>query len=219
MMNSTPKDFPAKLVYQPVLGFVEQVASKAPAPGGGSVAALAGTMGAALLVMVSNLTIGKKNYAEVSARFTEMRTPLEELRSKLGERIDDDTSAFNRFRSANKLPERDDEERAAKQKELAAATLEAVRVPESTMSLCLEALAYAPEVAAKGNVNCVSDAGTGAEMLLAGLEGAAANVLINLPGLPAEQAPDYRRKVEIARERGRAILNDVRRIVGEKLGG
>lgn len=219
MMDTASKDFPARLIYQPVLGFVEQVASKAPAPGGGSVAALSGTLGAALLTMVINLTIGKKNYADVSMRFTELRDKLEELRSKLTERIDDDTAAFNRFRTANKLPEGGDAERAAKQQELAAATEEAVRVPESTMTLCLAALGYAPEVAAQGNVNCVSDAGTGAEMLLAGLEGAAANVLINLPGLPAEQAPAYRKKVKEARERGDAILADVRCIVGEKLGG
>ena len=150
-MDTASKDFPAKLVYQPVLGFVEQVASKAPAPGGGSVAALSGTLGAALLTMVINLTVGKKNYAEVSEHFTELRTKTEELRSKLTQRIDDDTAAFNRFRAANKLPERDDAERAAKQTELAAATEGAVKVPESTMLLCLEAIAIAPEVAAKGS--------------------------------------------------------------------
>ncbi|HEY3296152.1 MAG TPA: cyclodeaminase/cyclohydrolase family protein [bacterium] len=218
-MDTPSKEFPAKLVYQPVMGFVEQVASKSPAPGGGSVAALAGTLGASLLTMVINLTIGKKNYADVSVRFTDMRVKLEELRAALTGRIDDDTAAFNRYRAANKLPERDDAERALKQAELLAATEESIQVPESTMTLCLEALGYAAEVASKGNVNCVSDAGTGAEMLLAGLEGAAANVLINLPGLPADQAPAYRKKVEDARTRGRALLNDVRRVVGEKLVG
>ncbi|MBU1985500.1 cyclodeaminase/cyclohydrolase family protein [bacterium] len=114
-MTNEKKDFPAKLVYQPVLGFVEQVASKAPAPGGGSVAALSGSLGAALLGMVINLTIGKKNYADVTPRFTELRGQIEELRSKLTERIDDDTAAFNRMRAAAKLPERDDVERKEKE--------------------------------------------------------------------------------------------------------
>jgi formiminotetrahydrofolate cyclodeaminase len=217
-MDVSDKDFPARLVYQPVVGFVEQVASKSPAPGGGSVAALAGSLGAALLVMDINLTVGKKNYADVSAQFTELRTKLEALRAQLTDRIDDDTAAFNRYRAANKLPESDDEEKAVKAKELAAATLEAVQVPESTMTLCFEALVYAPEIAQKGNVNTVSDAGTGAELLLAGLEGASANVLINLPGLSADQAPTYRKRVEETRRQGRALLEEVRRIVGAKLG-
>jgi formiminotetrahydrofolate cyclodeaminase len=218
-MTVNAKDFPARLVYQPVLGFVEQVASKAPAPGGGSVAALAGSLGSALLVMVTNLTIGKKNYVDVAARMTEIRAALEDLRAQLTERIDADTAAFNRFRAANKLPERDAAEVAAKQKELHAATLEAVKVPESTMNLCLSALGYAADIAEKGNVNTVSDAGTGAEMLLAGLEGAAANVLINLAGMPAADGPAYRVKVEAARKAARAKLDEVRRIVGVKLGG
>jgi formiminotetrahydrofolate cyclodeaminase len=216
-MNSSSKDFPARLIYQPVLGFVEQVASKSPAPGGGSVAALSGSLGAALLSMDINLTIGKKNYVDVSARFTELRDKLEGIRAQLIERIDDDTAAFNRYRAANKLPERDEIEKGQKATELAAATLEAVQVPESTMSLCLEALEFAPEIAGKGNINTVSDAGTGAEMLLAGLEGAAANVLINLPGLTAEQGPAYRTHVEDARARGRKLLDEVRAILGSKL--
>jgi len=218
-MNDQKQDFPAKLIYQPVAGFIEQVASKAPAPGGGSVAALAGSLGTALLNMVVNLTIGKKNYAAVSDRFIELRAQIETFRAQLTERIDDDTAAFNRMRAAGKFPERDDMEKSLKESEMAAATKQAVDVPESTMTLCLQALELAPEVAENGNVNTVSDAGTAAEMLLAGLEGAAANVLINLPGLPADHAISYRDKVDNARRRGRGILEDVRRIVGKKLVG
>ncbi len=216
-MTEQNKDFPAKLIYQPTVGFIEQVASKAPAPGGGSVAALSGSLGAALLEMVINLTIGKKNYLSVSERFTELRGTVQLLRNQLTQRIDDDTAAFNRMRVAGKLPERDDQEKKSKDAEVAAANLEAVTVPESTMNLCLEALRLAPEVAHNGNVNTVSDAGTAAEMLLAGLEGAAANVLINQPGLPSEMQPSYRKKVEEARRQGRALVEEVRSIVGKKL--
>jgi formiminotetrahydrofolate cyclodeaminase len=216
-MDTPSKDFPARLVYQPVLGFIEQVASKSPAPGGGSVAALSGSLGSALLVMVTNLTIGKKNYVDVAERFAELRSQLEGCRAQLTERIDDDTAAFNRYRAANKMPDRDDAEKAAKEKELAAATLESIMVPESTMNLCLAALKLAPEVAKNGNVNTVSDAGTGAEMLLAGLEGAAANVLINLPGMPEGDRPAYRKKVDDCRKEARAVLESVRKILGEKL--
>ncbi|MCX6600320.1 MAG: cyclodeaminase/cyclohydrolase family protein [bacterium] len=218
-MNSPSQNFPARLVHQPVLGFIELVASKAPAPGGGSVAALSGSLGVALLVMVINLTVGKKNYAAVSARFTELRGTLEDLRARLTVCIDDDTNAFNRLRAASKLPECDEIEKAAKDKEQAAASGEAVRVPESTMKLCLAALEHAPEIADEGNANCVSDAGTGAEMLLAGLEGAAANVLINLSGLPADAAQSLRQEVDTLRRHGRALLERTREIVGAKLGG
>jgi len=218
-MNSPSQNFPARLVHQPVLGFIELVASKSPAPGGGSVAALSGSLGVALLVMVINLTVGKKNYAAVSARFTELRGTLEDLRARLTVCIDDDTNAFNRLRAAGKLPERDEIEKAAKDKQQAAASGEAVRVPESTMKLCLAALEHAPEIADEGNANCVSDAGTGAEMLLAGLEGAAANVLINLSGMPADAAQSLRREVDTVRRHGRALLERTREIVGAKLGG
>lgn len=218
-MDSTSKDFPARLVYQPVLGFVEQVASKSPAPGGGSVAALAGALGAALLVMVTNLTIGKKNYAAVTARMTELRTQLETLRAQLTDNVDADTAAFNRMRVAAKLPERDAAEQQAKAAAQIAATREGVEVPLATMTLCLSGLEIAGEIAEHGNVNTVSDAGTGAEMLLAGLEGAAANVLINLAGLPEAEAPRFRAAVETARVRGQVVLAEVRRIVGAKLLG
>lgn len=218
-MDAPARDFPARLAYQPLLGFVEQVASKSPAPGGGSVAALSGALGAALLGMVVGLTVGKKDYAAVAKRFSELRARLELLRNRLTDLIDEDTSAFNRFRIANKLPEPDEAARARKAEELLAATREAVRVPQSTMMSCLEALEIAPEIAANGNVNTVSDAGTAAEMLAAGLEGAAMNVLINLPGLSADEGSGFRQKVVDARARGQAVLTEVRRIVRGKLGG
>lgn len=218
-MDGTSGDFPARLVYQPVLGFVEQVASKSPAPGGGSVAALSGALGAALLAMVTNLTIGKKNYLEVTPRMTELRTQLEAVRAQLIDSVDADTAAFNRMRVAGKLPERDDAERQAKAAEQTAATRTAIDVPQATMRLCLTGLELAPEIAEHGNVNTVSDAGTGAEMLLAGLEGASANVLINLAGLPERDGTSYRKDVDAARTRGQAVLTEVRRIVGAKLLG
>jgi glutamate formiminotransferase/formiminotetrahydrofolate cyclodeaminase len=216
---STSSDSPAKLVYQPVLGFVEQIAAKSAAPGGGSAAALSGAVGSALLTMVINFTIDKKDYAAVAPRFAELRTRTESLRTQLTKNVDDDTDAFNRYRLANKLPERDEKERLQKVEELAAATADTIRVPHSTMTLCLEGLEIAPEVARHGNVNTVSDAGTGAEMLLAGLEGAALNVLINLTGMSESETLEWNRKVKQARERGRKLLEESRAILREKLHG
>ena len=214
---STPQDnFPAKLVYQPVIGFAEQIASKAPAPGGGSAAALSGMVGAGLLSMVAILTSSKKKYADRAEQFTRLRENTEDLRAKLAAQIDEDTLAFKKFQVANRLPDTDPELAKKKEKEVLAASIETIKVPEQTMNLCLEALGYAVEITRDGNENTLSDVATGTEMLLAGLEGAANNVLINILGRDDSEAQAYRTNVTEAREKGRAILDKVRKIVDEK---
>jgi formiminotetrahydrofolate cyclodeaminase len=210
---------PAKLIYQPVAGFVEQIAAKSAAPGGGSAAALAGAIGSGLLTMVINFTVDKKDYATVAPHLSELKLVTEAARAALTKLVDDDTDAFNRFRVANKLPERDDAERASKARELAAASMETLQVPRRTMQTCLRALECALDIAKTGNVNTVSDAMTGAELLAAGLEGASANVMINLPGIPESERASFAAEVASARGRARGIVADVRRVVAEKLGG
>jgi formiminotetrahydrofolate cyclodeaminase len=213
-------DFPAKLVYQPTQNFIEQVASSAPAPGGGSVAALSGAVGAALLSMVCSLTIGKKGYSEVEQELQEVRARTEAARAKLTRLIDDDTAAFNRLRVARKLPARDEAEKKTKENEVAAAGQETIEVPLTTMQTCLTALREALVVAEKGNVNCVSDAGAGACQLYAGLEGGAYNVLINLVGADENaKTKELREKVRAAHEEGHKLFEHTVRIVSEKLHG
>jgi methenyltetrahydrofolate cyclohydrolase len=216
-MSQPTDDFPAKLIYQPVAGFSEQIASKAPAPGGGSAAALSGMLGTALLTMVANLTIGKKKYLDVTESFTKLRDKTEDFRAKLTRQIDEDTEAFQKFRVASRLPDTDPSLAAIKEKAVAETSIETIKVPETTMQLCLQALELAPVVVRDGNVNCVSDGATGAEMLLAGLEGAANNVLINVVGRDDAEAKQYRNNVAAARKKGRAILDEVRTIVNGKL--
>ena len=219
-MSEKTIDFPAKLIYQPTQNFIEQVASKAPAPGGGSAAALSGAIGSALLSMVCTLTIGKKAYADVEQELQEVRTRTEAARARLTALVDEDTAAFNRFRVARKLPARDDTEIKAKEAELAAATQETIDVPMTTMQTCLEALRHAPVVAAKGNENCVSDAGVGAAQLYTGLVGGGWNVLINLAGLEdAAKAKALRKKVMTAWEEGGELIKSAFQIVQEKLDG
>jgi len=213
-------DFPAKIIYQPTQNFIEQVASSAPAPGGGSAAALSGAVGAALLSMVCALTIGKKGYAEVEQELQEIRARTEAARARLTRLIDDDTAAFNRFRVARKLPARDDAEKKAKEVELASAAQETIDVPMMTMQTCLETLREASVVAQKGNVNCVSDAGVGACQLYTGLEGGGYNVLINLIGADDNaKTRELRGKVRATREEGRALFERTIQIVIEKLDG
>ncbi|MBU0690199.1 cyclodeaminase/cyclohydrolase family protein [bacterium] len=216
-MSNPTDNFPAKLIYQPVVGFAEQIASKAPAPGGGSAAALSGMVGAGLLSMVAVLTSSKKKYEDRAERFTKLRENTEDLRVKLAKQIDEDTLAFKKFQVANRLPDTDPELTRKKEHAVAAATIETIKVPELTMILCLDALEYATEIVRDGNENTISDVATGAEMLLAGLEGAANNVLINILGRSDSEAQAYRKNVIEARAKGRAILNEVRTIVDGKL--
>lgn len=217
-MSYTP-EMPSKLVYQPVAGFVEQIAAKSPAPGGGSAAALSGSVGAALLVMVCEFTIGKKGYEAVSTELAAVRDKLEELRLKLLKQIDEDTWAFSRFRVAVKLPESTSEEKSRKEKEVAEATTDTIEVPRQTMHQCRAALEFALTIVSKGNPNTVSDAATGAEMLLAGLEGAANNVLINLLGRSDDKSNLLRTEVERTRTEARRELAEVRSHVEMKLRG
>lgn len=212
-------NMPAKLVYQPVAGFVEQLAAKSPAPGGGSAAALSGTIGAALLVMVCEFTIGKKGFENVTDELKITRDTVDGLRHKLLVQVDEDTWAFSRFRAAGKLPESTIEEKARKSREVSETSALTIEVPRQTMLLCRQALELAHSIVSKGNPNTVSDAATGTEMLLAGLEGAANNVLINLLGRSDDQATALRKEVADVRIEARASLEQTRQAVEAKLRG
>ncbi|MBL0060101.1 MAG: cyclodeaminase/cyclohydrolase family protein [bacterium] len=217
-MSKMP-DMPAKLVYQPVAGLVEQLAAKSPAPGGGSAAALSGAIGAALLVMVCEFTIGKKGFEAVGEDLTAIKYSLDELRIKLLTQVDEDTWAFSRFRVASKLPDSTPEEKARKSNEVAETSAQTIEVPRQTMLQCADALSKAHTIVMKGNPNTVSDAATGAEMLLAGLEGAANNVLINLLGRTDEEAKSLRAEVDRVRTESRGALSSIRESVDQKLRG
>ncbi len=217
-MSNMP-DMPAKLIYQPVAGFIEQIAAKSPAPGGGSAAALSGAIGAGLLVMVCEFTIGKKGYEAVNVELTEVKNRVDALRHQLTAQVDLDTWAFSRFRVANRLPEATEADKEHKVREVAESTKQTIEVPRQTMHQCAAALGDALAIVSKGNPNTVSDAATGAEMLLAGLEGAANNVLINLLGRSDAEALSLRDEVNEVRAKSRKLLDDVRTQVDTKLRG
>lgn len=166
-----------------VTSFLDELASSSPAPGGGSVAALSGALGAALTSMVCNLTIGKKKYADVEVEMKKILFQSEALRKQFTELVDKDTVAFNKVMEAYGLPKDTDPQKALRAAAIRGATKEATLVPLEVMKHCIDALALAQEVAAKGNANSVSDAGVSGLMLHAACQGAALNVRINLAGL------------------------------------
>jgi formiminotetrahydrofolate cyclodeaminase len=163
-----------------ITDFLNETASNSPAPGGGSVSALAASLGAALNSMVCRLTIGKKKYADVQTEMEELLRKSEELRVKLTNIIDEDTAAFNKVMAAFGLPKETEEEKKQRSAANQEATKAATLVPLKLMELCGDAIELTRTVAKNGNQNSLSDAGVAALMLQAGCEGAALNVKINL---------------------------------------
>ncbi len=160
--------------------FLDELSSNSPAPGGGSVAAFAGALGAALTSMVCSLTVGKKKYEAVEAEMQKILDQAESLRAKFTELIDKDTDAFTKVMEAMNLPKDNDQQKALRSAAIQAATKEAALLPLTVMRHCIDALALTKIVATKGNANAISDAGVSTLMLNAACDGAALNVRINL---------------------------------------
>jgi glutamate formiminotransferase/formiminotetrahydrofolate cyclodeaminase len=171
---------PRPLVSMKVEAFVDEVASDSPAPGGGSVAALAGSLGAALATMVCNLTVGKKGYEAAWSELSAAAMKGQAVKDALVRAVDDDTSAFNDLMEALKLPKATEEQKSARERAMQEGYKKAALVPLETAKTCLAALELCIVAAKKGNANSATDAGVGALMTRAGVESAALNVLVNL---------------------------------------
>jgi glutamate formiminotransferase/formiminotetrahydrofolate cyclodeaminase len=184
----------------PTLGdWVDAVASASPAPGGGTVSAVAGAMAAALAAMVGRLTAGRKKYAAVDAEFRLLLEHAEALRVRLMRLGEEDAAAFNAVSAAYALPK---EPAGPRAEAIQAALLGAARVPLETLRAAREVTALAARAAEAGNRNAVSDAGVGALLAGAAARGAAYNVRINVAGMP--------RPAE-----GAALAEEARRLVDE----
>ncbi|MBD3348172.1 MAG: methenyltetrahydrofolate cyclohydrolase [Candidatus Eisenbacteria bacterium] len=186
-------------------GFLSELASESPTPGGGSVAALAGSLGAALNSMVCNLTIGKKKYAEVESEMEELLGKAESLRLELARLIDEDAAAFDKFMDAMKLPKETDGDKAKRRDAMQSALVDAATVPLAVMEKCVEVASLARDAAAKGNRNAVSDAGVAVLMARAGAHAARLNVIINLGSI---SAPEHKAFVDMASEAVQTLAAD-----------
>lgn len=191
-----------KLADMTVSAYLDIMASDAPAPGGGSAAALCGAQGAALAAMVAGLTIGRKKYAEFEAHCICVREAELSLMEKLRAQIDKDTEAFNLVAAAFKMPKSTDEEKAERSRAIQAGTLVSTQVPFETMVLALDALRWAEKLLAGFNDGAASDLGVAAWNLLTCVKGAWLNVCINIGSLKdKEKAETFRlRGLEILRE-------------------
>jgi len=159
--------------------FLDDLASERPTPGGGGAAAVCGAIGAALVSMVANLTIGKKNYEAVWEDLEAVNAKAEALRAELTGAIEEDVVAFNSVMGAYGLPRATDEEKAERTASIQAALKDATLAPLRAVKACFEVMRLSAAVAEKGNLNVISDAGVAVLCANAGLRSAALNVFIN----------------------------------------
>lgn len=206
------------LTHKTLTSFLDELSSNSPAPGGGSVAALAGAIGAALTSMVCRLTIGKKKYAEVGEEMKSVLVMAEELRTRFTGLVDADSEAFNKVMDAYSLPKDSDDQKALRNAAIQAATKEAALVPLECMKHGIDALALARTIAQSGNRNSVSDSGVSALMIGAGIEAAALNVKINLKGITDTDFVEWKSSdVTSLLRTGRDATDEILAIVGETI--
>ena len=172
-----------KLIDLTARGLAEETASESPAPGGGSISAYMGALGAALGTMVANLTAHKASYDDRWEEFSDIAEKGQELMERLLHLVDEDTAAFNRIMDVFAMPKKTDAEKAARAEAMEAATLYATQVPLRTMEACYEVFDIVRAMAEKGNPASVTDAGVGTLAARAGVRGAFLNVKINASGL------------------------------------
>jgi len=175
--------FTSKTVDQ----FLDELASSAPVPGGGSGAALAGALAAGLLSMVCNLTIGKKGYESVQQDMEKILARSEQIRAKLPDLLQADTEVYSQVMAANRMPRKTPEEKAARDAAMQQALKAAAQVPMQIAAHCAELVDLCLPAAKMSNKWAVSDAGVGAFLAEASMRGALLNVEINLASIQDEK--------------------------------
>jgi glutamate formiminotransferase / formiminotetrahydrofolate cyclodeaminase len=172
-----------KLVDLPLRRFALETSGETPAPGGGSIAAYCGVLGAALGTMVANLSAHKKGWDDRWEEFSNYAEQGQALMKELLYLVDEDTNAYNHIMAAYGLPRGNDAEKAARKAAIDAATVYAIKIPFRTMQLAFQSFALAKDMAEKGNPNCASDAGVGALCARAAVKGTYLNVITNARSL------------------------------------
>ena len=208
------------LTEMTVAEFTKKLGSDAPAPGGGSAAALSGALGAALVSMVCNLTIGKPKYAEHEGLVRESLAKSDDLTAKLLDAIQKDTNAFESVMAAFAMPKETEAQKATRAEAIQNAYKAATASPEATAEYCLTAMRLAEALLGKSNVNAASDLTVGATQAHAGLKGAMANVRINLPAIKdALYVTEKKAWIERLENEAGALLRTIEAGVAEMIGG
>ena len=198
--------------------FLDQLASKASTPGGGSAAAIMGAMGAALLSMVANLTVGKKNYEHVDAEMRDLLARAEALRSQVTGMIQADVDVFDQVMAAYGMSRETEDDKTVRSAAIQAALKAATDVPLACAQLCADIIELCRPVAEKGNLNVISDAGVAVLAAHAALRSAALNVYINIGGIKDDAfVRDRRDKLEFVLSGAGVATETVYDLVKSKL--
>jgi len=199
--------------------FLDELASEAPTPGGGGAAAIMGAIGAALVSMVANLTIGKKNYEAFDEELKAINAAAEKVRAELTAAIDEDVVAFNAVMGAYGLPRDGDDQKAARAAAIQTALKQATDAPLRAVKACHEVIKLSAVVAEKGNLNVISDAGVAVLAANAGLRSAALNVYINAKSIKDREFAEIRlgevnALTELAAQKSEEVYSVVRGKIG-----
>lgn len=198
--------------------FLDELASKAATPGGGSAAALMGAQAAALTSMVCHLTVGKPKYAEVEADMQALLIKSEALRDVLTGMIKADVDVFNQLMAAYGLPKETEQDKAERSQQIQSVLKEATLVPLACAKACAEAISLSEEAADKGSLNVISDAGVAVMSAYAGLKSAALNVYINTGSLKDRAfAEEKLAELERILEGANVKTEDIYQLVKNKL--
>ena len=207
-----------KLIDLTVKGFADETSRESPAPGGGTISAYMGALGAALGTMVANLSSHKPGWDARWEEFSNWADKGQKIQAELMTLVDEDTEAFNRIMEAFGLPKKTEEEKAARSAAIQAATLFATQVPLHTMQASFKVFELCKAMAEEGNPNSVSDAGVGVLAARAAVLGAGLNVKINASGLKDHETAD--KLVGEANElikKANELEAEIMKIVEEKL--
>ena len=201
-----------------MIDFTDEVSRDSPAPGGGSVAALAGALGAALASMVANLTHGKEGTEERDAELARVAEEAQRIKDRLVAAVDADSDAFQGFMDALRMPQGTPEEKALRTRRCRRASRPRWRCPWATAEASFAAMQLARAVATHGNPNSLSDGAVGVQIAFAGVRGGLWNVLINLKDItdPAYVA-EKRAACATLLEKARALADEAGRAVDERL--
>ncbi|MFN0037761.1 MAG: glutamate formimidoyltransferase [Saprospiraceae bacterium] len=203
-----------KLVQKDLIAFADETASESPAPGGGSISAYVGALGASLATMVANLSSHKRGWDERWEEFSEAAERGQKIKNALLRAVDEDTDAFNLIMAAFGLPKATPEEKTARKAAIQSATRKAIEVPFRVMQLSFDSFPLVKQMVETGNPNSVTDAGVGALCVRAAVRGAFMNIQVNTSGLDdkeyaAQVLAEGRKMVEQADAAEREILEMV----------
>jgi len=218
VLEDTETNKQKKLVDMTCVGFANETASESPAPGGGSIAAYMGVLGASLATMVANLSSHKPGWDERWEEFSDWAEKGQKIKDELMALVDEDTTAFNKIMNAFGLPKNNDQEKAIRDQAIQDATRYATEIPFKTMEKALSSFELIKAMAETGNPNSVTDAGVGALCARSAVMGAFLNVKINASGLKDKNfAQEIISKAEAIEQQAKALEEEILKTVNEKI--